>query len=235
MVVLRGSNHKLEVQENSRERHEVEPDRAESNSPNFVNESTNLDFEWSSFHWVVFSMDGDRKFLVFALRDERRISERVEVNSWNSSDRCKRNVSYNYLKHIWETRQNDHDVDLNNNCDECAQNTYSERHVRVAKLLVVVDGVFHQDNAHLDILFNVDVHHHGGYESSNHHKEVVRWSNQIPFFQCVVIVLQLKFPNTTNHANLDKLDNQSILEDVRFLFSREIHAKHCFIDKDSIP
>lgn len=232
--MFRRAYHELEIQENGCERHEVKSDRAERDSPNFIHESANPDFPRGVYHWFVSSMDLNWELFVFTLVHERGISEWVEVNTWNSCNRSKRNVPYNNLENIWKTRQNDHDVDLNNDCYDSAKDTDSKRHIGIAEHLVVVDGVLHQDNAHFDILLYVDMHHHRGYESSDHHEEIVWRGDQVPLLKSIVVVLKLKFPHTTQHTNLNQLDDQSILKNVRFLLGREIHFENFFVDKDSI-
>ena len=53
MPVLRRPNHELEVQKDCGERHKVESDGTESDSPDFVHESANFDSVRRILHWIV--------------------------------------------------------------------------------------------------------------------------------------------------------------------------------------
>ena len=76
----------------------------------------------------------------------------------------------------------------------------------------MVDSVLHENDAHFDVLFNIDVHHHGSYEPCNHHEEVVGRRDQVALSQGVIVELKLEFPDAAQHAQLNELNDQSVLK-----------------------
>jgi hypothetical protein len=152
-------NHKLEVEEDSCERHKVETARAEQQSPELVNQPHYLDVEWSSCQWVLVSEIGDLQTnCVNAAHPV--LHQRSVVESRNVCDSCERDVLHDDAQNVWQAGQYDHHIYLYDQRNDCAVQTHNKCGHYIVEVFSVVDDILHHLNTHSNVFLHIDVHHH---------------------------------------------------------------------------
>ena len=151
------------------------------------------------------------------------IDKGIVVEARNIHNGCEWHILVDYTKDITHARQNNHNVDFDNETDDCLEQADEERWIGVCEVFIMVDGVLHHGNSCSDILLYVDVHKCRSNESRNHHIKSLDWPNGKALV-CLSIL-----PDAHNHHNLYELDNNWVHEDIRSLCFWEVHSQKLFL------